>query len=187
MVFQKIINKVFLYHGSCNSYYIDDEVKILIDAGVDLDKKIDVLVLTHFHPDHALFARRIKDRTNCRILIGHRDLEPLKLLTKVWPTWEGKKIGEVVPDGLLKEGDVINTGSMILKVLEVPGHTIGSIAFFEPVKKILFTGDTLFAHGVTGRIDFPYSDSQSMDESVERLKSLKADIILPEHGEIIRV
>ncbi len=183
---QKITDKITLYKGSCNTYYINDKKKTLIDAGVDFQGDVDLLVLTHFHPDHVLHAGRIKERCNCEVLIGWADAEPLSILWRVWPSWEGIRIKKIAPDRFLKEGDMINTGLLNFRVLEVPGHTIGSIALWEENAKILFTGDTLFAHGIIGRIDFPYSDPQSMEQSIQRLKDLKPRMLLPGHGEIVK-
>ncbi len=186
MVIQKINEKIILYEGACNTYYIDDEKKVLVDAGFDFLGSVDILVITHFHPDHILFVKQIKERSGCKVFIGFNDREPLEIIKTLWPSYGDYEVANFKPDSYLSEGNEINTGSFNFKVLEVPGHTIGSIALWEENKKILFTGDTLFAHNFTGRVDFPYSDAQSITESVERLKKLKAQLILPGHDEIVK-
>ena len=43
----------------------------------------------------------------------------------------------------VKEGDVIDLGGKIIKVFEVPGHTLGSLAFLDETDRIIFTGDDI--------------------------------------------
>lgn len=44
----------------CNSYYVDGEKKLLVDAGQLVEEKVDILVLTHCHFDHVYNANAIK-------------------------------------------------------------------------------------------------------------------------------
>ncbi|MBW3016948.1 MBL fold metallo-hydrolase, partial [Candidatus Woesearchaeota archaeon] len=37
---------------TCLTYYIDDKKKVLIDAGSNIGKKVDIIILTHCHYDH---------------------------------------------------------------------------------------------------------------------------------------
>ncbi|VVB76242.1 Metallo-beta-lactamase fold-containing protein [Candidatus Tiddalikarchaeum anstoanum] len=181
---EEVINSVFLLEGECNSYYIDDKIKILIDAGFDFKKHVDFLVLTHIHPDHILFAKVIQERTNCKILVGDGD-QIIDSLIQFFPEWHGKKIRQFKADKVLKDGDVINSGACSFKVLAVPGHSKGSIALFEYNNKILFSGDTLFADGIIGRTDFPHSEPKKMESSLEKLKKTNYKILLPGHGKIV--
>lgn len=82
----------------------------------------------------------------------------------------------------MEEGDEIKVGNEILRVINTPGHTPGSICLLG--EKVIFTGDTLFKDGY-GRTDFLGGSSDDMDKSLERLKNIiKPEItIFPGHGE----
>ncbi len=79
-----------------------------------------------------------------------------------------------------KEGEGISFGKERLLVIETPGHTPGSICLVG--KKVIFTGDTLFADGV-GRTDFSYSKPLELVESLEKIKKYSGFIGYPGHGE----
>ncbi|TRM77231.1 MBL fold metallo-hydrolase, partial [Sulfolobus sp. A20-N-F8] len=83
------------------------------------------------------------------------------------------------PDGFIKEGDEINVGNRKLKIIETPGHTMGSICILA--NGYIFTGDTLF-YGTVGRTDIGGSEKLLRD-SLERLKKLPDELIVyPGHG-----
>jgi glyoxylase-like metal-dependent hydrolase (beta-lactamase superfamily II) len=71
-----------------------------------------------------------------------------------------------------------------LKVFHTPGHSPGSLSVYSPKQKVLFTGDLIFKNGI-GRTDLPGGNSTLLKKSVERLRELEIEILLPGHGEII--
>ena len=69
------------------------------------------------------------------------------------------------------------------QVLHTPGHTPGSCCFYFKDEKVIFTGDTLFKHGI-GRYDFSYSRKEDLKKSLEKILKLPDDtIVYPGHGE----
>ncbi len=105
---------------------------------------------THWHPDHTGGNLAIKEATGARIF--------------------GPAV-ESIPgrDVALKENDTVRLGSNIGRVIEVPGHTLGHIAFLFDEDRVAFVGDTLFAMGC-GRL-FEGSPRQ-MHHSLKRLSQL---------------
>jgi glyoxylase-like metal-dependent hydrolase (beta-lactamase superfamily II) len=82
-------------------------------------------------------------------------------------------------DIVLDEGGRIDA----FTVLHLPGHTRGSVAFFDEENKRLYTGDTLFRAGI-GRTDLPGGDWNAMRRSLERLFQMDGNIsVYPGHGE----
>jgi hydroxyacylglutathione hydrolase len=81
-------------------------------------------------------------------------------------------------DRKLKEGDEING----LRVIHTPGHSPGSICLYDEKNRILFSGDTIFAEGI-GRTDLPGGSEENLKSSIEKLRGLKIDKLLPGHGE----
>ena len=81
-------------------------------------------------------------------------------------------------DTLFEEGDTLGP----LKVLHVPGHTPGSVCFYDEKTGVLFSGDTLFQGGY-GRTDLPGGDWNELCQSLKRLLSMPSEIVVcPGHG-----
>ncbi|MDR1301327.1 MAG: MBL fold metallo-hydrolase [Treponema sp.] len=82
------------------------------------------------------------------------------------------------PTKLLAEGDTIGP----FTVLHLPGHTPGSVGFYDAQMQVLFSGDTLFKQGM-GRTDLPGGDWDALRKSLERLFALDGAIaVYPGHG-----
>lgn len=191
-----------------NVYLIINEKELLVvDTGtsgnakkiVDYIQKIghhpaevSTIVLTHYHMDHAGSAKNLKDLTNARVAAS---LEDADFVAGKKPYPKAKNLlfravsslikpNPVEVNILLKEGGVI--GKLI--VIEVPGHTPGSIALFDKQRKALFVGDTLRFDGskISGGPKQYVWDSEKENESIKRLAMLDFDIMLPGHGEILR-
>jgi len=81
-------------------------------------------------------------------------------------------------DILFEEGDTAGP----FKILHTPGHTQGSVCFFDEKAGVLFSGDTLF-RGDRGRTDLPGGNEAQLLQSLKRLLALKGDIVVcPGHG-----
>ncbi len=86
------------------------------------------------------------------------------------------------PDALLKGGERIKAGSMELEVIHTPGHTPGSICLYDPKTATLFSGDMIFSNSI-GRTDTPGGDANAFASSMEKLRKLKIERLLPGHGD----
>ena len=67
----------------------------------------------------------------------------------VAPRREAARIPNI--DVTVREGDVVQVGSLVGRVMETPGHTAGHISYWFKQDKLAFVGDTLFSVGC-GRI-----------------------------------
>ncbi|MBD3312504.1 MBL fold metallo-hydrolase [archaeon] len=171
--FMEVADKISLFKGECNTYYIDDKVKLLVDAGFDYQGKVDVILLTHGHEDHIKYLGAVMSRNpECQVFISLKEVE---LLNK-----NGVEVGKQFK-GLYEGKTVIDTGKYKLEVIEVPAHTRGSVAFWDGGNKILFSGDTIFKDGI-GRTDFPESVPDFMENAVTLLLGLDFELVLPGHG-----
>lgn len=174
---KQVFDKILLYAGACNTYYINDSKKVLVDAGVDFTDKVDIVVLTHCHKDHIKFLKQVMERNPKAVV--YLDIKDLLLIEGV-----GFKIDDRFQ--ALYEGKTkIETGKYVFEVIEVSAHTKGSVALWDEKNKVLFTGDTLFKDGV-GRTDLPESIPDNMSLVEPMLLGLESEIILPGHGEAFK-
>jgi glyoxylase-like metal-dependent hydrolase (beta-lactamase superfamily II) len=79
--------------------------------------------------------------------------------------------------------NVIDLGNWFLKIFHTPGHTSGSLCIYEPRKKILISGDTVFARGTISDISSSGSYGEYIN-SLARLNTMKINLLLPGHGKI---
>ncbi len=87
------------------------------------------------------------------------------------------------PTRLVQDGDLIGP----FRVLHVPGHTPGSVAFLDESERRVYSGDTLFAGGV-GRTDLPGGDGEALSRSLRRLLALDGGLrVHPGHGNETRI
>lgn len=119
------------------------------------DWKITQIWNTHWHPDHTGGNAAIKEATGC-VITG--------------PEAESERIPTL--DRKVKEGDVANLGAIEARVLDVPAHTAGHIAFHFADDHAAFVGDTLFAMGC-GRL-FEGTAAQ-MYSNMRKLEALGDD------------
>lgn len=107
---------------------------------------------THHHWDHVDGNLALKQRTGCRVYGAERDRGQIP----------GLDVG-------LREGDVVELGQIKARVLEVPGHTQGHLAYWFEDDAALFCGDTLFAMGC-GRL--LGGSAEQMWNSLDRISQL---------------
>lgn len=164
---------------------------VIIDSGGDMKEVIEFLkskgakpkyfIATHGHFDHVLGVKQLKSEFPSLIfLLNEKDIELVKNAKNTANRF-GISISDIpLPDSYVKEGDKIQLGEEELRILETPGHTMGSICILAG--NAIFTGDTLFA-GTVGRTDLGGS-AELLKRSLDRLKSLPDDLIVyPGHGE----
>jgi hydroxyacylglutathione hydrolase len=159
------------------------DVDVITQAIAKSGARIDKILLTHGHIDHAGGAAELKERLGVPIEGPHAD--DLFLLEGLGHS--GAQFGidarPVVPDRWLIEGDEVRIGGLRFDVLECPGHTPGSVVLFNPDHRFCFMGDVLFK-GSVGRSDFPYGDHGTLIRSIkEKIFPLGDDVsFLPGHG-----
>ena len=158
----------------------DDETKraAVVDPGGDVDRimqaigelqlKVERIILTHGHIDHAGGAAELKEKLGVDIVGPQREdrflLEGLADQGRMYGL-EGAR--DVTPDRWLEEGDTVSVGAISFDVLHCPGHTPGHIVLVQPQAKIALVGDVLFA-GSIGRTDFPRGDHAALIGSIKK-------------------
>ena len=126
-------NYGYLVHcpGTALTAAIDTPDAEAIDAALEREGwRLSHILNTHWHPDHAGGNAALKRRWGC---------------TVIGPRGEADKIPGL--DMRVGEGDVVELGGLSARVLDVPGHTAGHIAYWFDLDGVAFVGDTLFALG----------------------------------------
>ena len=171
---------------------------VLIDSGLDQNflclqeqllslglkvRDIDLVINTHEHLDHIGSNRYFQESS---FIASHRfaatkitledhyvtlyrsgDLNEVPLRVHIW----------------LENRSLFDLGTHTLEVIHTPGQTSGSICIYEFKRKVLFSGDTVFAGGTLSYI----AESGSVGDyinSIMRLEARKISKIFPGHGEI---
>lgn len=194
-----VLDNVGRVPGFVNSYtFLGGEETYLIDTGlsrkarsivrafrashVPLDR-VRKILLTHHHPDHRGGAAYLLQNTRA-LLACHSDDAPfvdgrtkppmsplMRLFLRVRPA------SVALP---LKDGDRVGP----LVVIHLPGHTPGAVAFYEPVGKLLFSGDSVVEHN--GRLTLPAArfaaNLEQAVRSLDRLRTIDVEVLLPGHG-----
>jgi hydroxyacylglutathione hydrolase len=183
-----------------NTYILFDETKecVIIDPGCyEPEEKKELfdfilaeelnpvkLLNTHCHIDHVLGNRFVFESYGLNPEIHKLEVPVLKSMANY-----GAMYGihmEPSPDPLLTltEGNEIKFGNSILKMLHTPGHSPGSICFYNEAKSILIGGDVLFRLSI-GRSDLPGGDLDTLINSIRQKLWILPDevMVYPGHGD----
>ena len=107
------------------------EAAPILAALAEKNWQLSDILITHHHFDHTQGVAGLKAQ-----FPGVRVVGPAK---------EAAKIGNL--DVSVQEGDLVQIGTRQAMVIEVPGHTLGHVAYWLEEDDLLFAGDTLFAMG----------------------------------------
>lgn len=175
-------------------------------------RDISAILITHAHMDHFGLGARIRDLTKARVYAQAADrpfLENLpsfhRALVRAWaeasvahgfPREAYDKVtarygdtamaADPLPvDREVRDGEVLDFGSLRLEAIHTPGHTAGSCCFYDRVDRVLYSGDTVLEN-VTPVSFFregsgaPVGPSNYL-KSLERLEALEVRQARPGH------
>ncbi|WP_437760875.1 MBL fold metallo-hydrolase [Sorangium sp. So ce1389] len=181
--------KCYVCHSNGEAVIVDPgcfserEQQTIVDYIEENKLSVKHLLLTHAHVDHfygsAFFARYLE-----KSFLMHAEDVPLLETADI----QAKFIGSTVepppaPEGLLREGDTISFGEVRWHVFHAPGHSPGSICFYDETNGFIITGDVLF-RGAVGNISMAGGSLAQLMASIQnKLLALPADtLIYPGHG-----
>ena len=154
-----------------NTYLVGDGQMVIIDPGPNqathlhhileavqqLKAQVQVIIVTHFHSDHAGCADRLADELGVPLLSF---------------------------DIPLRHGDKIEVGQTTLEVLHTPGHIYTHICLLQVEQQLLFTGDLVAGQGTIVIIP-PDGNMTDYLDSLRAMKALAVAAILPGHGPVV--
>ncbi len=205
----EIVPGIHVIEGiSAHCYLIDGPELMLIDTGMPRKTKkilryitdvlhknpsdLKTILLTHCDIDHIGNARELRSITGASIAAHPLDADiiagkkprqtprrTMRMLFKVLGLF--LQVRPFPVDEILDNGDTIAG----LTVLHLPGHTPGSIALYDPKRKVLFIGDTLGCKDgvVQGPPKSVTWDIEKVYQSIQTLKTLDFKVMLSGHGE----
>jgi hydroxyacylglutathione hydrolase len=190
-----LIVPVTPFQQNC-SIVFDAETKqaAVVDPGGDLERiedaikqsgvKIEKILLTHGHIDHAGGAADLASKLGVKVIGPHeRDKPVLDNIPNRAAMFNMVGAKGVSPDQWLSEGDVVDVGGLAFRVIEAPGHSPGSVVFYNEVNKFALMGDVLFQNSI-GRTDIPGGNHETLLNSIKtKIMVLPDDVtFLPGHG-----
>ena len=183
-----------------NTYVLYDETKesIIIDPGcytpleqAELSTFIENeglkpvrLILTHCHIDHILGCKYISERYKLVSEANKIEMPVFQNAERAAAIFGIRLEKPPAPGKFIDEKDVIKFGNSSLEILFTPGHSPGSLCFYNNEQKFVIGGDVLF-HGSIGRTDLPGGNFDTLISSIkEKLFSLDDDVtVYPGHGQ----
>jgi hydroxyacylglutathione hydrolase len=191
----------------CNAYLLRGrETSVLIDAGCGLGTSatlaaiaeakgppVSDILLTHAHADHAAGAVALAERLDARI---HASAAAAAMLDacdeQATGLAEARSAGIYPAEVVLVPGEPVQQlsvgpgsfGDQEIEVMESEGHARGHVCLIadRDGRRVLFSGDAVFARGRVAILDAPASDVPALADSLVRLSDAEPDALLPGHG-----
>jgi glyoxylase-like metal-dependent hydrolase (beta-lactamase superfamily II) len=148
-------------------------VDALLDFVSEQGLSVEWILDTHPHADHFSAAHYLKQKTGAPTAIGDRIVDVQKLW-KVIYNWPDFPADGSQWDRLFREGETFRIGTLPVKVLFSPGHTLASITYV--IGDAAFVHDTLFMpDSGTARADFPGGSAARLWNSIQDILALPGE------------
>lgn len=164
-------NTYVVYNDHKNAFIIDpgnfstEETRLLQNFIEENGLKIQNILLTHAHIDHVLGLQTVYNLYNVPVLLHETEKEILDrnpMDANRFGFFFKPFEGEIQ---FLKENEVLKLDEDEFKILHVPGHSPGHIAFNNEAQKFVVSGDVLF-EGSIGRTDLYKGNHEQLLESI---------------------
>lgn len=165
------------------------DVATIMEAIAKVGVSVEKILLTHGHIDHAGGAAELRDKLNVKIEGPHLGDKPLlDNLPQTGARYGMLDARVVTPDRWLDEGDEVTAAGFRFSVFHTPGHSAGSVVYFNAGNRFALMGDVLFKNSV-GRTDLPGGSHETLLSSIrEKILPLGDDVVfLPGHGSASRI
>jgi hydroxyacylglutathione hydrolase len=174
-----------------NTYllYTDTKEAVIIDAGCQIleernllfqfilekELKITHLLNTHCHLDHVFGNFFCKKKYNIPLYAHQNEVPVLNSCPQVAEMYGFRPYDHLDKiDVFIDEKQEILVGNEVLKILFVPGHAPGHLAFWHEEDNFVISGDVLFKESI-GRTDFPLCSHTDLMNSIKNVLFLLPD------------
>jgi len=129
---------------------------------------VHYILETHAHADHLSGSQLLKRAfPQAKIAVGERITVVQQTFKTIFNLTEDFATDGSQFDRLLKDGEIVDAGSLKLEVIFTPGHTPACATY--KIEDAIFTGDAIFMpDGGTGRCDFPAGSAKDLYHSISR-------------------
>lgn len=160
-----------------------DNGSYILDQCKELGVTPTAVLFTHGHFDHIMAAEEIRSALLVKLYASEEEAALLQDASLNLSQSMGRQKVELTPDCLVKDGQILELAGYRWQVIATPGHTAGSVCYWNEEEGVLLSGDTLFANSL-GRTDLPTSDSSAIIRSIaHKLFLLPEDtMVYPGHG-----
>lgn len=207
----EILKDIYLVSGSagfgyghfadCNVYLINTgKDLVLIDSGAGIDinpimknivyhnfnvEKIAWIFNTHCHFDHVGGNRRIKELSNCKIVMQELGAEAIEKgdVERTYSNLVNLQLEKAQVDIRFKDNYELKIGEYTFKFIHTPGHSPDStcIQMKYGDNTALFSGDTVLSFGRPALINPLKVDFIAYIKSLEKIVKLNVDMLFPGH------
>lgn len=126
---------------------------------------VRAVLSTHGHRDHTGGSRALRDASGALTFFSADD----------------EALAGFAPDVPVADGDVISSGDLRFEVVTTPGHTAGSVCFYEPTLKLLVAGDGVQGVGSARKLPVYYESGTRYRASLRKLLTLEIDTLVVGH------
>jgi glyoxylase-like metal-dependent hydrolase (beta-lactamase superfamily II) len=190
--------------SSNNIVFLEGEQAALIDSGYVTHAQQTVALLehalagrrltrllnTHSHSDHIGGNAAVSEAFGCRVIVPHGidatiaewDEEAL-LLSPL-----GQSATRFRHDATIAAGDECELGGLNWRAIAVPGHDMDALAFHNPERRLLISGDALWRNGfgvIFSEILGHPEDAGGLKaarQTLDVLARLPVEVVIPGHG-----
>lgn len=139
--------------GSADALVIDtSELTPIQEKLAELDLNLKLILNTHHHGDHVDANEDLVSHWQCPVYCSDVDVSRIPKATRG-----------------LKDGELFEFDGIQIRVLAIPGHTRGQVAYYIPEANFVFVGDTLFSMGCGRLLE---GTPEQMLQSLRRLCDL---------------
>jgi glyoxylase-like metal-dependent hydrolase (beta-lactamase superfamily II) len=189
-------NTYVVYDETCECVIIDpgcffpDEKELLLNFILDNGLIVKHLLNTHLHFDHVFGNHFIYEQFHLEAEANKGDeflLEQLPAQMKMFGfSSDGVQIPKI--GKYLKENDEVTFGNQRMAVRQIPGHSPGSIVFYNEEAGCVFVGDVLFKDCV-GRSDLAGGNHRQLIDGIKEklLKLPPSTIVYSGHGPLTTI
>ena len=177
------INQVVITHAHLDHYGLAGQLKQLSDAKLALHHLGKNIVNSRFNNESGFISQ-----LDQWWLVNGVPIDRLAEFRQGFLENKTDPIVPILPDITLRGNETISNGIFNFRVLWTPGHSAGHISLYEPEQKILFSGDHILPNIYTNigiALLPPENSANPLDDylrSLNAMKQLEVDIILPGHG-----
>ncbi|WP_116998975.1 MBL fold metallo-hydrolase [Desertimonas flava] len=171
----------------------DATLQAIDRAGVDR-RRIGRILLTHGHADHAAGAADLADALGAEIWAAPETAAIVETADHAASGLDDAKAAGVYPDEVvfrthpavtIGDGARFDGGGAMVTAHLTPGHSAGHLCFSTELsgRRVLFSGDLVFARGRVAILDTPDTDVEALAASIGLVADLAPDALLAGHGE----